>query len=61
MRWRNRALQGQCSSFASTLMRSAGFVSALPVLLEGTQKEASVRPGCGEDFVVQIVFFSAVY
>ena len=36
------------------------FVPALPVLLEGTQKEASVRPGCGKDFFVQLVFFSAV-
>ena len=59
MRWRSRALQERCSRYASTLMWSAGFVPALPVLLEDTQKEASVRPGCGKDFVVQLVFVRA--
>ena len=60
MRWRSRAPQERCSRFDSTLMRSAGFVPTLPVLPEGAQKEASVRPGCGEVFAVQLVFVSAV-
>ena len=48
-----------CSRFASTVMQLAGLVPALPVLLQGMQKEASVRPGCGRDSVVQLVFVSA--
>ena len=53
-----QALQERCSCFASSAMRSAALVPALPVLLAGMQEEASVCPDCGEDQVVRLVFVS---
>ena len=53
-----RALLERCSRVASSVMRSAALVPALPVLLAGMQEEASVCPDCGEDQVVRLVFVS---